>query len=480
MRLWQSLSVSFWVLMLAFTAGFLVFLQKKKDVGPQRLFLPCVLFWGVLYSLVFIPFTAPDEYAHFASAYRLSNQLMGQEVYNDEGLVQMREKDARLLLPELCVETYEEIYGDFWKLDDSEGVAGYGHLPMDVAFHAYLPQALGITLGRLLSLGQVLTIYLGRFCNLLFFAFCGYQAVRIAPFGKMVFFGTAMLPMTLELISSLSYDAFAIGLGMLFTAYALHLAYEAPRVGCKELAVLALLLAALAPCKMVYIPLAGLCFLIPKEKFGSGKRYLRDALLVAGCMAAGVLFVNLDKMLVYLQGTEDPIAWAGDAAGYSISVVLANPLAALRVIGNTLVRRLPGYAVSMIGSTLGWLEHEIDSTLILFLMIWTGLTALPVRAGESDSAGKDGVMPVRHRLISLALCLGTLLATLFIMLLSWTPLSSSVVEGVQGRYFLPVFPLLLLALRSRRLSLERPVEPILMGGYCVVELLVLQSILGRV
>lgn len=96
---------------------------------------------------------------------------------------------------------------------------GYGHAPMDVSLHAYLPQALGITLGRLLSLGQVLTIYLGRLCNLAFFVLCGWLAVRLAPFGKMAFFGAALLPMTLELVSSLSYDGFAISLGFLCTAY---------------------------------------------------------------------------------------------------------------------------------------------------------------------------------------------------------------------------------------------------------------------
>ena len=486
MQLWQSLSVFFWIAMLAFLAGFFVFLYRDREAGPQRLVLPCVLFWGVLYSLVFIPFSAPDEYAHFASAYRLSNQLMGREGYNEEGLVQMREGDARLLWPELSVETYGEVYGDFFSLDHSRGMIGYGHKPMEVAFHAYLPQAAGITLSRLLSLGQVLTVYLGRLCNLLFFAFCTYQAVRVVPFGKMAFFGTAMLPMTLELASSLSYDAFAIGLGMLFTAYALHLAYESPQVGKKELAALAAALAMLAPCKMVYIPLAGLCFLIPREKFGSGKRYLQGALLVAGCAAAAVLAVNLDKILVYFQGTEDPVGWAGDVAGYSASAVLADPLAACRVIVNTLILRMPGYINSMAGGTLGWLEHKVDPTLILVLLMWTALAALPVRE-EGQSAdrippqgARADVMPLWHRLLGLGLCLCTVLATLLIMLMSWTPLGSPVVEGVQGRYFLPILPLGLLALRSRRLVLEAPIERILAGGYCVLNALVLQSIVGRI
>ena len=289
MRILHILEPVFLAAMLAFTAGLFIYLYKrnkgKEELRLSRLFVPCVLFWGVLYSLVFIPFSAPDEYAHFASAYKLSSQLMFRETVNDEGQVLVREEDGNLLSQELNLDAYDQVYENFLALDESEEEIGYGHEPMDVSLHAYLPQALGITLGRLLSLGQVLTIYLGRLFNLAFFVLCGWLAVRLAPFGKMAFFGTALLPMTLELVSSLSYDGFAISLGLLCTAYMMYLIYEAPRIGKRELAALGILLALLAPCKMVYIPMALLCFLIPREKFGAKKHFAAAALTVAACMA---------------------------------------------------------------------------------------------------------------------------------------------------------------------------------------------------
>lgn len=483
MRLLQILEPIFLAAMLAFTAGLFVYLyrrnKEKKAVMLTRLFVPCVLFWGLLYSLVFIPFSAPDEYAHFASAYKLSSQLMFREPVNDEGQVLVREKDGVLLSQELNLDAYDQVYGKFFSMDDSEEEIGYGHAPMDVSLHAYLPQALGITLGRLLSLGQVLTIYLGRLCNLAFFALCGWLAVRLAPFGKMAFFGAALLPMTLELVSSLSYDGFAISLGFLCTAYVMHLIYEAPRVGKKELAILGLVLALLAPCKMVYIPMALLCFLIPREKFGSRKHFIMSALAVAACMAVGVLAVNFDKLSVYLQGTGGPVEWAGGTQGYSFSTVLADPVGTIGILFNTLVRRLPEYIYGMLGGSLGWLQYETDGVLVLFLLAWTALTALPVRT-EGEASGADAaVMPAGHRAVGLAACILTLLATMLVMLMSWTPLGSSVVEGVQGRYLLPVLPLALAAFRSRRLVLERNVDGILLGGYCIVNLLVLQGVVGR-
>ena len=479
------------IAMLAFLAGLLVYFKKHPQWQLSKLYLPCVLFWGLVYTFVFIPFTAPDEYAHYASAYRLSNQIMLKEfagtAYDETGHVMMREDDTWELGTELSGENYAEVYRNFWKMDDSQREIGYGHHYMEVAFHAYTPQTIGITVARLLGLGQVLTIYLGRLCNLLFFALCGWLAIRVAPFGKMAFFGTSLLPMTLELVGSLSYDGFAIGLGMLFTAYVLHLIYEKDKIGPRQWAILGLLLALLAPCKMVYIPLAAMCFLIPQEKFGSKKKFMTAAAIVAACMVAGVLIVNLNKMTSYLGETEGVIDWAGGVAGYSFSYLLQSPLTAVKVIGYTLVTRAAGYVYGMIGGNLGWLEYEVDAVLVLFLLAWTALTALAVRKERQEEVSlanitdADGaVMPVAHRIVSLILCFGTVVATLLIMLLSWTPLGSPVVEGVQGRYFLPILPLILVALRNKKIVLQHNIDDILIGGYCMVNLLVIQWILAMV
>ena len=479
------------IAMLAFLAGLLVYFKKHPQWQLSKLYLPCVLFWGLVYTFVFIPFTAPDEYAHYASAYRLSNQIMLKEfsgtAYDETGHVMMREDDTWELGTELSGENYAEVYRKFWEMDDSQREIGYGHHYMEVAFHAYTPQAIGITVARLLGLGQVLTIYLGRLCNLLFFVLCGWLAVRVAPFGKMAFFGTSLLPMTLELVGSLSYDGFAIGLGMLFTAYVMHLIYEKDKIGPRQWAILGVLLALLAPCKMVYIPLAAMCFLIPQEKFGTKKRFVTAAAIVATCMVAGVLIVNLNKMTSYLGETEGVIDWAGGVAGYSFSHLLQSPLTAVKVIAYTLVTRAAGYVYGMIGGNLGWLEYEVDAVLVLFLLAWTALTALAVRKERQEEVSlanitdADGaVMPVPHRMVSLALCFCTVIATLLIMLLSWTPLGSPVVEGVQGRYFLPILPLVLVALRNKKIVLQHNINDILIGGYCLVNLLVIQWILAMV
>ena len=88
--------------------------QHKIRIGKwETVAFVCILFWGIIYSLVFIPFSAPDESAHFATAYQLSNQILGQESVNEEGLVLVREEDAVLLSYTLDDESYEKVFGRF-------------------------------------------------------------------------------------------------------------------------------------------------------------------------------------------------------------------------------------------------------------------------------------------------------------------------------------------------------------------------------
>ncbi len=529
------------VLLPAFLAGLLVYLVRKRTADPGKLVFPCILFFGVLYSLIFIPFSAPDEYIHYGASYRLASHLLFTQAVDEEGHVLIREEDDALFGTDLTEENYEEVYGSFFTVDHSEKKVVYGidTTVMEVAAHAYLPQAVGIALGRLLSLGQVLCIYLGRWMSLLFFAVCVYFAVRLAPFGKLVYFGVAMLPMSLELASSLSYDAFTMGLAMVFTSYALHLAYGAEtRVGWRQLVIIGIILGVLAPCKLVYIPLAGLLFLIPREKFASRRRYAAAIVFVVACMAAGILFVESDKLALYFSQSEDSVIWAQESASYTLSYVFAHPGEALSLIVHTVLQQLPTYVNTMFGGRLGWLEYEVSEAFILLLILWTLLAAVPVRgmkessnaslpfarlrgrirrkkkagekaegtaeetpaaqkpAGQMQEEGKteeeastEGapagalpapevqVMPASHRIASLVFCLLVAALVMVVMLLFWTPLGSDIVQGVQGRYFLPILPLILLAVRGRSLAWEKDRTAVLMFGYCVIDALVLLSVL---
>ena len=56
---------------------------------------------------------------------------------------------------------------------------------------------------------------------------------------------------------------------------------------------------------------------------------------------------------------------------------------------------------------------------------------------------------------TLLIAAGTVLLTAGAMLVAWTTRGAQIIEGIQGRYFLPVLPLFLLPLRNSWIRLER-------------------------
>ncbi len=59
-------------------------------------------------------------------------------------------------------------------------------------------------------------------------------------------------------------------------------------------------------------------------------------------------------------------------------------------------------------------------------------------------------MKIKDRLWIWFICLVIFGALMFSMLLAWTPKSSNMVQGVQGRYMLPLLPVFLFTLKNQK------------------------------
>lgn len=62
------------------------------------------------------------------------------------------------------------------------------------------------------------------------------------------------------------------------------------------------------------------------------------------------------------------------------------------------------------------------------------------------------------------------------MLLAYTSVYSPVLQGVQGRYFLPALPVLLLAFRGKRFVLREEWDGVLMWGMGLLQILTLATV----
>jgi len=465
------------VLAAAVFLGYELFIRRKMTL--EALFAVSVLCLGGIYSLVLPPLSAPDEVSHYISAYECSNRLMGLPSVNEKGLIQIRPEDAWLedvadvladdgsaeggdekpviLGQSLTEETYRRIHEE--RSGENEAVhrenvqssssQGAGQMASSYQFSvrttplAYWPQALGFVLARLLGLGSLILLYLGRLFNLLFFAATGFLTLRRLPFGKTAVFAVYLLPMNLHLVSSLSYDVLITAFCGYFTAVCMDLAYKADRVKWKDVVLLAFLLAVMGPCKMVYGVIAGLCLLIPVKKFGGWGRWTASAAGVLGAFAAAMA-VNLGTVSMYTQAEDSYIAWAGET-GYTFAELLHRPLHVLKMCYDTLAWKGTQLFEGMIGGSLGNQDPVLNTPTVIILALCTILVVLALK-----KPGEEVMFSTGNRLWIWFLALLLLGALMFSMLLAWTPRSASMIEGVQGRYLLPFLPAVLLTFRSSR------------------------------
>ncbi len=507
-----------------------VLLLGKRDPGLPRLYFVLGLFLGVLFLRVMPGLSAPDEMGHYITAYRLSSRLMGREDLTPvHGLAAVRAADypledlsgvktpeipddeepaAEVLGNPLRYSTYRTIRDWDQRYPRGEEMVSSGLADVRTTPVMYLPQALGMTAARLLHGNALLLTGLARFLNLFCFLLLTAAAIRQLPFGKEILFGVGLLPMTLHLAASMSYDAGILGCAFLLTAELLRLAFRADRVRIRDLAGVFLLTAALSPCKMVYSCLVLLFLLIPARKFGSGagaessgkKREMCRKLAVFVlllCVSAGsIALVNSSVIRGYaaasraesdIAGTvsettgqliaEGDVVTAGGEvlrSGYTVSELLHRPLFLLRMVCGTFSLQSREILCDMIGMRLGNLDPLLGAPFFAVLLYLLGLLLLAVKKPEE---------PV-HLTLPEKLWTGTtavlvLLLTAAAMLLSWTGRDAGIIEGIQGRYFLPVLPLFLMLFENGTIVLKRNISRAVLftffclDGFCLLRIFTL-------
>lgn len=473
-----SMAVAMAVLAVVSLAAILVYVLRAKHFSLHRMYLLCGILLGSLYLFILPPLSTPDEWAHYATAYKVSNYLMGTDAVSEDGYIMIQEEEMEgnaLALPD--ADEYQYYWENYLGRETSDVMVPSNQRGNETFMASYLPQALGITFARVLGLNFASRILFGRIFNLIWSVLAVSLAIRLMPFGKKILFGVGMLPMTLHELASNSYDAWIVGFSLLFIAYCMKLAYEKEKVDKKDVAILACLIGLLAPCKIVYAPIIGLCLLIPRDKFGDNKRWMTSAAVVLGALVVMMLLVNGQILGGYLDAevSDNYVGWA-DEQGYTFSYFLEHPIELPVIMLNTLKVSGMFYLKTMLGWRLGQLDPvlQIPELFFLLLVLLLVFSFIPV-------ADERRVLRRGNKWWMLVLIGAIGFLTMFSMLVAWTPTSSEVITGVQGRYFLPVLPLGAMVLfTDGNLVLKKDNEKLLSVTYAVFQLFLLAELFGQV
>ena len=457
-----------------------------------------MLIFGLGYMYVFPAMSAPDEIAHFISAYKISNKMLGKQATVKDGHVIIRAQDLwiedvdgeytfdkskseeeKVLIPEegshgkiISSKLEETSYKVFYAEGNIRGTDNYIsfggkdyekaqslHAPVNTIPTVYFLPATGITAARIMGLNSIYLVLFGRMANLILFILFGTLGIYFMPKFKEFIFLVSLLPTTIELAASYSYDAVMISSMIFFVSYVFYLAHEKKDFDIKDLVIVSLIAGLVLPCKMVYFPMLLLLFSIPLYKFkfrgkvdGKIKKeniafFLASAVVVLLSWVFAMYLVNRATVVGYSTSTTSSLEWAGEES-YTIGYLFHNKVKAVKLFYNTLLLQLEYYHKTMFGAYLGHADDVVGIPYIGFLVLNIGMIFSVF--GEA----KEKQLQVKERVLTGISIFFVVFLVLLSMLIAWTPISSEFIEGVSGRYFIPVLLPLLMIFRNNKIVIK--------------------------
>lgn len=475
------IKVLYWLVALFACIGVVICMLsiEKWKLPIEKLFLLTVGSLGILYLFLLPPFSAPDELVHFSTSYSVSNELMGKASDDAYGNIYVRAEDASapyVAIPSM--NTYDYTFHNLLRLANNEEMVPY-FVPCMITKNkiTHIFSGLGITVGRLLHLGAVPTILLGRIGNFICYLVLVYWAIKKMPFGKNVLVMISLTPMALELITSYSYDPVINGMAFFTLAWILDCIFVKEKVRWKEIGVLVLMALLLGPCKIVYSMIFLLCIFIPREKFDKKIYYWLTGVAVVAAIIGINVYMNIGSIIAMsgTTATETAEAVVNSAAPsyYTLSWCLAHPVDALLIYAKTTIAYGWIYIFGIVGHALGWLEIGLPSYVTLAFLLACGL--LTVVRGKDEKTEK---IKTKHTLVALFVMIVVYVLVLTSMFFGWTNMGESLIAGVQGRYFIAIVPLVALVITRKKIYLPELAGKYILAGMYVLHFVAFTCILS--
>ena len=396
----------------------------------------------------------PDEPAHLCRAYQISEGVFLSPAHTMDNGKRTLTADVPAVLI-LHKYTANPFSGDKrYSVDDikflmSEPIANrrtayIGGNTGQYSPLVYFPQAMAAYIAR--SLGAVTAgqiFYAMRFGAILFVALCIFLSIRLYPEKGLLIFLLSMMPMFLAEAASVSADAVTYGVCFLATSYLLALGRNKEKLRVHQMILLLLLSIAVGLAKQVYGTILLLYFLMPYEKLETRKRYMFfGLLLLVVCISSSMGWTYVSTIQ---KGIDIADVSRADVRG-QVQFVLTHPIKVCWILLRTSIIALPKLAATFIG-ILGYLKLRLP---IWFYPLWAVLIYFGAKYGSVS-------FTMRQKLLILFGSLSTLVAIFMYEYLTWTiPVGALKVEGLQGRYFIPIAFMFSLPLaRCKQLQHER-------------------------
>jgi len=285
----------------------------------------------------------------------------------------------------------------------------------------YIPAAVAMAAVQLVGGGALASLYAARLANVAMLAVCAYFALKMARRYRGAIILTALLPLSVYMAASCSYDAFLLWWLLLL----LGRLFKDEFTG-RDLAWVTAALSCILMTKPLYFPLALLVLLVPKDRWRV--RIPRWGVILLLAAAGGAAYF---LPLVYAALVPNTVQALPDLAGVNTSAqiryILTNPLRFLMVV--LVDGYMNGFYMDDFG-LFGWLDVNTVFTGLLTPMLFLLIGLL--YADRSRRYKKTDWLVYAAALV---LTYGLIVSGFYC---AWSTLGSTSILGVQARYFIPV------------------------------------------
>lgn len=442
-------------LMTVLLISFFIFVTLNKNKFKIcNMFLVFGSILGLLFILIMPINQIPDEHAHFETVYRYSNKMLFIKETEDNNTIYMRQCDTffNALGSNSNKDLYDLEYNTLINKYDTDlvesGCRNVNNFPL-----LYIPAAIGVSIARIFNFNPIILYMMGRLINLSIFIGLGFISLKKIPIGKSALAVVFMFPMVIHQASSYSADSILNSVAFAFIAYCMNILYS-NKINKIDLVVGIILASVLSPSKVTYFPMLFMIFLIVIKKYKNRKEHNIILLIFIAAIATTFLIQNwsiitggvinnsqkINGMTLLYDGTY----------GYSTNFIFNNPISFIKILLNTFKELGHFYILSMIGKSLGWLNISINIIIIYSYILLFILACF----NNKDSENEEVCLNIYQKGLVSILIVSVIILIEIALFSTWTHYGSSVIEGVQGRYFIPILPLIILLIRNNHLRLK--------------------------
>lgn len=413
---------------------------RNEKCSVDKLFLLIAIPLGMMYCTYVLPFEVPDSQYHYTSAY----QALNLNYYN---------KNKKIMVPAVIRDNYYQRnknyheYAMLIKKDydytDLKEFDRDRYNPID-----YLFVSCGLAIGKMVNVSPYIGVFIAKLLQYISFIFIGFLIIRISPYGKKLLLVYMLSPMFLQQATSISVDAMINIFSLLFISKVLQIkSSKDENISYCDILVLTLSLLFASVEKLCYLPLGLLVFIFfPKLKKMDKKKWI----FISSCIV-----LLLAAILGWFLCSESVIVSSTANTFSNTTYLIRNPFNSLYLLINDLTVNSGKYINQSIGSLILWREI---STPVFYLMLYIIILLFSVYNDNCERKIFDTIAFC----ITFAICAFMVELALYII---WSPIGGLNIEGIQGRYFIPINILLLLSIipKKRMINVSQEMSYILVS-----------------